>query len=264
MVAVADVLGLLTAFALAGLITAPGSPEAGLGWTELVLFVVMLPVWIGLAELQGLYRRDEERTGYSTLDDLFGVLQLVTLGSWLYLIAAWVTELAAPSVPSLLVLWALAFVLVTLARGAARAISRRQVTLLQNTIIVGAGSVAQLIAEKFLEHRRYGVNLVGLVDASPRERRADLVQLPLLGPPEDLRNIVQRYGIERAVFAFSADSSDKMVALVRSLEDLDVQIDVVPRLFELVGPGARIHAVDGIPLIRLSPLRMFSNSHRES
>jgi len=262
MLAIADVLGLLTAFALAELVTEAGSSaQDRWSWSaEFLLFVVMLPLWIVLADLHGLYKRDEERTDYSTVDDLVGVLQLVTLGSWLFLIGAWLTGLAAPSVPKLIIFWALAIMLVTLARTGARAHSRRRLTYLQNTVVVGAGSVGQLIAQKFLQHGEYGINLVGFVDASPRERRPDLARLPLLGAPDDLRNIVRRYAVERVVFAFSRDSQDKVVALVRSIKDLDVQIDIVPRLFELVGPTAVIHTVEGIPLVGLPPLRLSPRS----
>ena len=43
--------------------------------------------------------------------------------------------------------------------------------------------------------------------------------------------------------------------LVRALNDADVQIDIVPRLFELVGPSVKIDTVEGLPLIGLPPAR---------
>ena len=36
---------------------------------------------------------------------------------------------------------------------------------LQNAVIVGAGDVGQTIAKKILQHREYGINLVGFVDS---------------------------------------------------------------------------------------------------
>jgi exopolysaccharide biosynthesis polyprenyl glycosylphosphotransferase len=258
MLALADVGGLLTAFLLAELVAGPrGVGGDHWSWTvELLLFMVMLPVWIGLADLHGLYKRDEERTDHSTADDLVGILQLTTLGTWLFFVGAWLTRLATPSIPKLVVFWALAVVLVTLARAGARAASRRRLTYLQNTIVVGAGSVGQLIARKFLQHREYGINLVGFVDSAPRERVPDVARVPLLGEPADLREIVRRFSVERVVFAFSRDPTDAMIGLVRSIKDLDVQVDIVPRLFELVGPSAEIYTVEGVPLIGLPPLRL--------
>ena len=53
---------------------------------------------------------------------------------------------------------------VSVGRAVARAYCRRHISYLQNTIIVGAGDVGQLIAKKLLKHPEYGINLVGFVD----------------------------------------------------------------------------------------------------
>ena len=67
---IADVAGLLAAFALA-LVLASGASAASDAvdqrW-ELALFVISLPLWIVLMRIDGLYDRDEERTDHSTAD----------------------------------------------------------------------------------------------------------------------------------------------------------------------------------------------------
>jgi exopolysaccharide biosynthesis polyprenyl glycosylphosphotransferase len=256
MLALADLGGLTAAFLAAQALT----PRDGRGqWDpglELLLFVVMLPVWIFLADLHGLYKHDEERMDHSTSDDLAGVLQLVTMGSWFFFVGAWLTGLASPSVGRLVLFWALGIALITLARAGARSFCRRRPTYLQNTIIVGAGAVGQSIARKFLAHREYGINLVGFVDATPRERHVGLPSLPLLGANDQLPSILRRYQIERVVVAFSNETPMESIALIRSIRDLDVQIDVVPRLFELLSPSAEIYTVEGIPLVGLPPVRL--------
>ncbi len=258
MLVLGDAVGVLSAFVLAAFAPGVGAgPEIDWAWgAQLLLFVVLLPLWIFLADLHGLYTRDEERADYSTTDDLVGVLHLVTIGTWLFFVGTWLTGIGEPPVPKLLAFWALAVVLVTLARVVARAISRQLVTYLQNTLIVGAGSVGQLVAQKFQKHAEYGINLVGFVDAWPRERRPSLASVPLLGAPDELRSIVRRYAVERVVFAFSAEPSDEVVGLVRSIQDLDVQVDIVPRVYELIGPDAVIHSVEGVPLVGLPPVRL--------
>jgi exopolysaccharide biosynthesis polyprenyl glycosylphosphotransferase len=256
MLALADIAGLTAAFALAELVVHDGRAGAWSGTAEILLFVVTLPLWIAFADLHGLYKRDEERTDHSTADDLVGVMQLVTLGTWLFLGSMWLTRLGSPTIPKLFVFWATAIVAVTTARAAARAFCRRRVEYVQNTVVVGAGTIGQVVARKLLHHREYGVHVVGLVDMEPRERLPDLERLPLLGRPAELREIVRRYGVERVIFAFSGEPSEETVAVVRSIKDLDVQIDIVPRLFELVGPTADIFTVEGIPLVGLPPLRL--------
>jgi exopolysaccharide biosynthesis polyprenyl glycosylphosphotransferase len=258
MLALADAVGLVVAFVLAQLLFAPPSSSAGdwSGWAELTLFILLLPGWIGLARASGLYKHDEERTDHSTADDLVGILHLVTLGTWVFYAVASLTNLATPTFPRLIAFWAFAIAIVTIGRAAARAFCRSRATYLQNTVIVGAGSVGQLVARKFLQHGEYGINLIGFVDSVPRKRTAQIGGLPLLGSPARLLDIVRHYRVERVVIAFTHDSHEELLDLIRCLKTFDLQVDIVPRLFELVGPAAQIHTVEGVPLIGLPPVRL--------
>jgi exopolysaccharide biosynthesis polyprenyl glycosylphosphotransferase len=75
-----------------------------------------------------------------------------------------------------------------------------------------------------------------------------------------LPGIVRLFDVERVIIAFSNDSHERTLELIRSLKDLDVQIDIVPRLFELVSPGVGVHTVEGLPLVGLPPLRLARSS----
>src|SRR4029453_12628256 len=168
---------------------------------------------------------------------------------------AYLSDVAHPSAQKLLIFWAAAIAFVCVGRAAARTIARRNASYIQNTVIVGAGDVGQLFAKKLLIHPEYGMNLVGFVDAEPKVRPEDLEHLALLGDLGRLPAIVRLLDVERLIVAFSNDSHEKTLELLRSIEDLDVQIDIVPRLFEFVGPGVEIHTVEGLPLVGLPPLR---------
>jgi exopolysaccharide biosynthesis polyprenyl glycosylphosphotransferase len=262
MLLLADVLGLTTAFALAEVLVGPVEQDAGrvtvLG--ELILFLGLIPIWVLAAKVYGLYDHDEERTDHSTVDDVVAVFHLVTVGSWILFIGTWVTELAYVDFIKLAIFWVSAIVAVSVARAGARAVCRRRLTYLQNTVIVGAGDVGQLVARKILQHPEYGINLVGFVDSAPKDRRPDLEHLTLLGSTDSLRTIVKLFDIERVVIAFSNESHEATLNLIRSLNDLDVQVDIVPRLFEIVGPSVGIHTVEGLPLVGLRPLRLARSS----
>ena len=150
-------------------------------------FSALLPVWVGVAHLAGLYDRDGERTDHSTVDDLVGVFNVLTAGTWLVYVTAWMTKAHQPRAR------APALLLGTrdrrhraVASGARALIGKRTSAYLQNTIIVGAGDVGQLVARKVMQHPEYGINLLGFVDDSPRERRPDLGTLTLLGDTDDL------------------------------------------------------------------------------
>jgi exopolysaccharide biosynthesis polyprenyl glycosylphosphotransferase len=257
----ADLIGLTMSFLLATLLFGVEGGTDRVAYShESVLFLIALPGWVVLAKLYGLYERDEERTDHTTVDDVAGVFHLVTVGVWLFFLAVSATSIASPPLERLVAFWGLAVVSLTGGRALARAACRRSVGYLQNTIIVGAGDVGQLTARKLLSHPEYGINLVGFVDVEPKERRDDLGHLTLLGGPERLPELVHLLDVERVIVAFSNDSHEETLSLIRSLKDLDVQIDIVPRLFEVMGPKVGIHTVEGIPLVGLPPLRLSRSS----
>jgi exopolysaccharide biosynthesis polyprenyl glycosylphosphotransferase len=253
----ADVAGLFTAFLVAQFLFLGAAAGGGLGPdAEWLLFVLTLPGWIVVAKLYGLYDRDEERTDHSTVDDVVGVFHLVTIGAWLFFAGAWFTGAAGPHMPKLVTFWLLAILLVCMGRATARALCRRSVIYLQNTIIVGAGDVGQTIARKLLNHPEYGINIVGFVDDDPKERRGDLSHLSLLGGCEQLPALIRLFDVERVIVAFWNEPAEPTVELVRKLQALGIQIDVVPRLYEVVGQGVSMHTVEGLTVLGLPPVTL--------
>jgi exopolysaccharide biosynthesis polyprenyl glycosylphosphotransferase len=251
---VADLAGLGLAYYLATLV-ASGNGALG-SRRELVVFVLTLPLWVIAAKLHGLYEHDHECTDHSTTRDVVGIFHLVTTGVFILLVASRLAGHTNPSIDAMLIFWALAVGILPLARTIARDACKRSASYAQNAIIVGAGEVGQLIGRKLLRHPEYGVNVVGFVDREPRARRADLPEhFTILGPPERLPELVRLLDVERVVIAFSHATSSELLTLVRRLQGLPTRIDLVPRLFELVGPGAHLYGVEGIPLLGVTATR---------
>jgi exopolysaccharide biosynthesis polyprenyl glycosylphosphotransferase len=144
---------------------------------------------------------------------------------------------------------------VTAGRAAGRAFARRSDGYAHSAVIVGAGEVGQLVARKLLRHPEYGIKLVGFVDAPPKRWRPDVAEVPVLGAIDDLASIVSTLAIERVIVAFPAHADQETLTRLRPLGGLNVRVDVVTRMFEMVGPGARLLNVEGIPLVSISPPR---------
>jgi exopolysaccharide biosynthesis polyprenyl glycosylphosphotransferase len=244
----ADVLGISLAALVTG-IAADLSPA----------FLLTIPLFLVLAKLYGLYSRDEERANHTTVDDIAGVFHVLTVGTFLLLLIGLVLGIDIP-VGDAALFWGAGMAFVIGSRVVCRSLLRRSLTYLQNTVILGAGDVGQLIARKMLQHPEYGINLVGFVDANPKAPRADLGDLTVLGTTDDLAEIIDTLDVERVVVAFSSESSEDVLELIRSLRDYPVQIDIVPRLFEAVGPSADIHTIEGFPLVGLPSVRITRTS----
>jgi exopolysaccharide biosynthesis polyprenyl glycosylphosphotransferase len=258
----ADVLGLVAAFAITELIHgAGGDPDEVSLAREVALLVGGVPAWLVGAKLFGLYDRDEQHADYSTVDDLVRVFLLATVSAFGVVQIASLTGTSAAGRAKLTTFWLGAIVLVSAARIVARAVARRSPAYVQKTIIVGAGEVGQLVARKLHQHPEFGIDIVGFVDADPLGNRHPAVEhVRVLGGPERLRELVAEHGIQRVIFAFSRSGPDVSLPLVRRLRDMSVQVDVVPRLFEVIGPKLGFHSLEGLVLMGLPPVRLSRSS----
>ena len=264
MLLLADVVGLIASFAIASVLVAPqlGAADKVGPRFEFVVFLLAIPFWILLLRLEGLYDRDEERADHSTVDDMVGVFRAVTIGVWVFAVFGVATNLVQPVLGRLGVFWVVAIILVPTLRAGSRLVCRHLPGYTQNAVIVGAGKVGQQLALKVLNHREYGINLVGFVDDRPTELDDELAErFPfLLGGPDRLREFISEHDVDRVIIAFSNDSHEAVLANIRAIRDLDVQIDIVPRYFEVFGGAAEVHTLEGVPLVGLRPTRLSRSS----
>jgi exopolysaccharide biosynthesis polyprenyl glycosylphosphotransferase len=215
-----------------------------------VLAALALTVGGGLvlAAIYGLYERDEQRADHTTADDFPAAVHVTLIVTWLVAIVIWAAG-GGVHVAALLGQLSSTLLLILTLRAAARALHRRRGGYCQRTLVVGAGSVGQFIADKLMRRPVHGMRLIGFVDDDPPQVDGAVADVPLLGSVAQLPQLVDRLGVQRVIVAFSRHSHERTLALLRALKGVDVQVDVVPRLFDVFGPNAEIHAIDGLPLI---------------
>jgi exopolysaccharide biosynthesis polyprenyl glycosylphosphotransferase len=252
LLAAADLAAVILAFALTQFLLVP---TTGVDFGA-ELFALTLPLWVVGAKLFNLYDHDEERPVHSTADELGSIFNLVTTAVWLYASFAWVTGLARPNVPRLTVFWIVAIASIACCRAVTRAFARRHDWYRQNTVIVGAGDVGQLLGRKVIQHPEYGLELVGFLDTEPKAPRHGFDRIELLGTPHEIGEVVAEHGIDRVIVAYSRDRHQDLVDLIRYLRTLPVQIDVAPRLFDAMTPRASVYTIEGFPVFGLTPARI--------
>jgi len=240
-----DLLALTAGFCSAGLV---GELEAGGALAALAALLASVVGGIVLAAVYGLYSDDERRSDHCTADDVPGALHVMLIVTWLGATARWAA--GATVDPSAMVMQLVSsLLLIVVVRAAVRSLHRRRGRYAQNTIVVGAGSVGQLLAWKLISRPVHRLRLVGFVDDEPPDIEGPLAHVPFLGAVAQLQHLIERFDIERVIVAFSRHSHEQTLGLVRVLKGVDVQVDVVPRLFDVFGPSSGIHAIDGLPLI---------------
>ncbi|HEY7285676.1 MAG TPA: undecaprenyl-phosphate glucose phosphotransferase [Vicinamibacterales bacterium] len=221
--------------------------------------------------LQGLYRL---RRGRSRVDDFFGVfvgsiLAVVfgivsTLYTQTYFAGASAKDAGAFEVSQ--AVWAIFLVINVALTYASREVVRevferrwRAGIGLKRILIAGSGELGRLVADKILEHRELGYQIVGFVD----DRSGDHLGyrgLPLLGTVDDAPEIAAREGVDHLYVALPPEQHVTMLQLIESTSREFVDVKVVPDLLQVIALRARLEDLDGVPVININdvPLQGFN------
>jgi exopolysaccharide biosynthesis polyprenyl glycosylphosphotransferase len=174
----------------------------------------------------------------------WGLLALVRLGE-----GATVTRMV--DIVAIIQIVVLTFPLVLLGRVLSyrlAVLARNRGYDLEDTLVLGSGPTGLEIAQAIEDNPNTGLVPCGFIDRFDTDS-----DLPLVGRPENLPEILTATGVRNVVIAFGATSEEELVKIVRRCHDHDVQFFVVPRLFELgVSAGEVGHEVDGLPLVKVS------------
>jgi Undecaprenyl-phosphate glucose phosphotransferase len=223
--------------------------------------------------LQGVYRL---RRGRSRVDDFFAVLVgsilAVVFGvvSTLYVQAYYVSEetKASGAYEVSQLVWALFFalnVLLTyLSREGVRWLLERRWRAgigLKRILIAGSGDLGRLVADRILQHRELGYQVVGFVDDRAGGDHIGYRGLPLLGRLEDVAEVAQRERVDHLYVALPLEQHTRLLDLVELTSRECIDIKVVPDLLQFIALRARLEDLDGLPVINLHdvPLQGFNS-----
>ncbi len=211
----------------------------------------------GLAVIALLGTRDaySGRLQIRLLDDVRRVLAATLLGAMGVISIRVLTTGDGTVADETAMLAAYAFSFVVAGRiGASSAISRGLLggQIRRPTLILGAGKVGNITAQRLLSQPGHGLWPAGFLDDDPLETPGEPPVLPVLGGPPDLDRIVAEHKIEHLIVGFSMASHQLMLGLVRRCWELGVSVSLVPRLFEVEGDRATVDRLGGLPLVSLS------------
>ena len=120
------------------------------------------------------------------------------------------------------------------------------------TLIVGAGEIGAEMERRIREQPELGLRIVGYLDRDPPPAEKVPRRIaPVLGPPSDLVRIVQEAGVQHVILAFSSEPDRGLVPLVRQCEANQIEVSLVPRMFESLTKRLRFEKVGTLPLVGL-------------
>jgi len=237
------------------------------GTPPLQNYLYVLPFIAGLVplafQLQGLYRL---RRGRSRVDDFFAVfvgsILAVVFGviATLYVQTYYATSLRDRGVLEVSQgVWGIFLLLNTagtyLSRELVRDVLERRWRAgigLKRILIAGSGDLGRLVADKIIEHRELGYQIIGFVDDRASGDHLGYRGLPLLGTIDEAAEIAQRESIDHLYVALPPEQHLRMLELIESTSREMLDVKVVPDLLQVIALRARIEDLDGVPVINVN------------
>jgi Undecaprenyl-phosphate glucose phosphotransferase len=241
-------------------------------YVNIVPFVAVL-VPLGF-HLQGLYRL---RRGRSRVDDFFAVFVgtilavLFSIVATLYVSTYFASAAQKTSGAFEVSQWAWAiFLVVNVAltyssRELMREVLERRWRAgigLKRILIAGAGELGRLVADKIIEHRELGYQIVGFIDDRAGGDHLGYRGLPLLGTIDEAAEITARESVDHLYVALPPEQHLRMLELLDSTSREMVDVKVVPDLLQVIALRARLEDLDGVPVININdvPLQGFNSA----
>jgi Undecaprenyl-phosphate glucose phosphotransferase len=245
-------------------------------YVNIVPFVAVL-VPLGF-HLQGLYRL---RRGRSRVDDFFAVFVGTILAVVFGIVATtyvqtYLASTAQKSSGAFAVsqaAWAIFLVVNVALTYSSRELMREVLERrwragigLKRILIAGAGELGRLVADKIIEHRELGYQIVGFVDDRAGGDHLGYRGLPLLGTIDEAAEITARESIDHLYVALPPEQHLRMLELLDSTSREMVDVKVVPDLLQVIALRARLEDLDGVPVININdvPLQGFNTAVKRS
>ena len=239
------------------------------------IFVVV--VWVAVFNAYGLYKSSRPRAAF---DEFYLLAKSATLGFLLVLAFTFFYRSTSYSRATLAISWILGLLLLFTERRLMARIEKHFTKLglgLKKAIIVGTGELGISLYERWRRNPQLGYRLVGLVESgeklesnngqplSENKEKTSVCNLqsaicnlqsgteniPILGTMKDLFPIIKNEDIELVILALPLSYHRKMMEIILSCEDLKVEFQIVPDMFEIMAARAKVLSLDGIPLISL-------------
>ena len=212
-------------------------------------------LWIHVLTLLAAFwlsRLYHYKAGTSRFDKFYSIFVAVSIGTVMAMAFTSFVYKNELDYPRLMVVyaWLLSVVAVSLKHKIIEsAAAMRRARLPQNLLIVGAGDVGRMILQNAQQSPHLGYHVVGFVDDTPGRKESG--GLPVLGPTQQLRAIIQEQGVEHVIIALPDASHDQLLEIISQCESAKVTIKVYPDLFQIMASEVSIDDLNGLPLLTI-------------
>jgi exopolysaccharide biosynthesis polyprenyl glycosylphosphotransferase len=220
------------------------------------LIFLIAPGWIIIFMLFGLY---DIKNLFSGMREYAWVFNACTLGMMLTIFIVFFYPDITIARGWIVLSWLIISLCVAVGRFGFRRVVhhlRRKGYFMVRVLIVGANEEGLAIAHQLQTSSNAGVQLVGFADDKPNLNLESQVNVPLLGSPETITDLIEQYGVQEVIIASTALSRDKLLSLFHILDSAAIPSRISSGLYEIMTTGVQVHEVGHVPLMSINKVRL--------
>ncbi len=234
------------------------------GWFELIsqpdFFLPMLAIyfyWLIIFTLVGMYRTWFAQSRFDEISTLFkttfvGIFILL----FLILYDDYRTGIVTPFRFFIFIYWLIFFVIVGIGRILIRSFQRYLLIKgfgRRNVVIIGFNSKAQEIFNMLETHKALGLDVVGYVSLTDQINDKEHNDIKVLDTAKNLENVIDSYNIKDVIISVDRYHEDTILELISKCDGKNVEIKIVPDLYDIISGQVKTSQIYGIPLIDIMP-----------
>ncbi len=220
------------------------------------LILLIIPTWLLVFLLRGLYKRDNLLGGVREYHLLFeantlAMIILISVGFFeprIIFARGWI-----------LIAWFSAFFFTALGRFLLRRVAyflRTYGYFLSNAVIVGYNEESAEMAEQLSDVRYSGLNLLGFVETAEYKTEAEK-KLRVLGNLQQLGELIDRHHIHEVILTSSALSREDLLDIFEKFGTSDkVKLRISSGLYEIITTGLSVREFAWVPLVEVNKVRL--------
>jgi exopolysaccharide biosynthesis polyprenyl glycosylphosphotransferase len=221
------------------------------------LIMLIIPAWLVVFLLHGLYRQQNLLAGVQEYDLLFrantlGMFSVIAVGFFdtgFVLARGWI-----------LISWLSAIVFTVMGRFIMRRLVyglREKGYFLARTLIVGYNEEALSMAEQLMFKKNSGLQLLGFVDDNLPDEKVILQSLQCLGPLSELDNLVKDQRIDEIILTSSALTREEVLGIfTQHGVSGTARLRLSSGLYEMITTGLQVKEIAWVPLVEVNKVRL--------
>lgn len=213
-------------------------------WIVVFTFVGMYRTWFALSRL------DEISTLFKT--SFVGIFIIF----FIILYDDYVREVESANRFFIFFYWGIFFVSVGIGRLFIRGLQRQLLTRgigRRNALIVGFNKKANEVHDSVIRFKQLGLDIVGYVAAHEDEIGKEFKNIKVIDTVSNIEKVIDEKNITNIIISLGRNEEEIIVDVIERCGDKNIEIKMVPDLYDIISGQAKISQLYSFPLIDVMP-----------